>query len=252
MGPLVEDGFGWQNGTRAAVSFTFDDARISQIDRGMALFAEYEIRGTFYVSPQMMEERLSDWKDSVKAGHEIGCHTFNHPCSGNFPFSKDRALENYTLDKMVDECKQADEHIFQRLGVSPVTFAYPCGQTFVGRGKDTRSYVPIIAERYEAGRAYLNESANDPGFCDLSHLTSFASDGAQAQDMIDLIRLAEESGEWVIFAGHEIGIPKHHQNTGIDVLRKVFDYVALHSETVFTAPVTDIAEYLKGARTCIK
>ena len=245
---LVDDSFVWKNGALAAVSFTFDDARISQIDLGLALFAESGILGTFYVSPQLLMKRLSGWRMALRSGHEIGCHTLNHPCSGNFPFSKDKALENYSLDAMIDECELADEFILEHLGVSPETFAYPCGQTFVGRGRNTRSYVPLIAERYRAGRAYRSESANDPGFCDLSRLTSFASDGEPAQDMIGQIESAVEAREWVIFAGHEIGNPQNYQTTGIDVLKEVFEYIKRNRKVIFAAPVAEAAKYLIDCR----
>ena len=52
--------------------------------------------------------------------------------------------------------------------MKPRTFAYPCGQRFVGRGFEVRSYVPPVAERSLAGRGYLDESANDPAVCDLA------------------------------------------------------------------------------------
>ncbi len=245
---LVEDGFIWKNRTLAAVSFTFDDARVSQIDHGLALFAEFGILGTFYVSPQLLTERVSGWRMALRSGHEIGSHTLNHPCSGNFPFSRDKALENYSLDAMADECALADEFILEHLGVSPETFAYPCGQTFIGRGRNTRSYVPLIAERYRAGRAYRSESANDPGFCDLSRLTSFESDGEPAKDMIGRIQSAVDTRDWVIFAGHEIGNPQNYQTTGIDVLKEVFEYVRRNRNIIFAAPVAEAAKYLIDCR----
>ena len=43
--------FKWPPGKRAAISLSFDDARLSQIDNGIALLEKYGIKATFFVSP---------------------------------------------------------------------------------------------------------------------------------------------------------------------------------------------------------
>src|SRR5690606_38192340 len=111
-----------------------------------------------YVTPSAIERRLDGWKRAVDEGHEIGNHTLTHPCSGNFSFSRNNALESYTLEQMERELLGANEVIERMLGFAPRTFAYPCGQTFVGRGEHHRSYVPLIARHFLAGRAAFNET----------------------------------------------------------------------------------------------
>ena len=74
-------------------------------------------------SIQPMQQRLSEWKQALENGHEIGNHTFNHPCSGNFSFSRNRALEDYTLERMKNEIIEANAAIEQALGITPKTFA---------------------------------------------------------------------------------------------------------------------------------
>jgi len=67
--------FHWPEGKQMALSLSFDDARFSQVDKGIPLLNTYNITGTFYVSPNAMLERVADWKDAVGAGHDIGNHT---------------------------------------------------------------------------------------------------------------------------------------------------------------------------------
>ena len=43
--------FSWPKGKRAAVSLSFDDARVSQPDSGIALLDHYGIKATFFVVP---------------------------------------------------------------------------------------------------------------------------------------------------------------------------------------------------------
>ena len=106
-----------------------------------------------------------------------GNHTIGHPCTGNFAWVRydSVVLESYDLDRMRAEVLQANDKIEELLGVRPVSFAYPCGQTYVGRGTNTKSYVPLIAELFQTGRRWLDETTNAPAhFCLL--YTSDAAD----------------------------------------------------------------------------
>ena len=207
-GPKKETGhparFRWPQGKRAAVSLTFDDARPSQVDNGLPIFEKYGVRATFYVSPDSIEQRLEGWKKALAEGHEVGNHTLTHPCSGNYPAFRERALEDMTLGRIAEEIDDAGAAIFRLLGVRPRTFAYPCGQTYVGRGRNVASFVPLIAERFMAGRLWLSEDANDPAFCDLAQLLSSESDGQSFDQIRPLVDKAAAEGRWLILTGHEI------------------------------------------------
>ena len=91
--------FPWPEGIRCAVSLAFDDARLTQVDKGIPLLNKYGIKATFYVSPEQLLQRADDWKQAVANGHEIGNHTMTHPCTGNYAFSRDNALEEYDLKR---------------------------------------------------------------------------------------------------------------------------------------------------------
>jgi peptidoglycan-N-acetylglucosamine deacetylase len=240
--------FTWNHGARASVSFSFDDARLSQIDYGLAILAAYDAKATFYVSPGTLEDRTEGWEIAIDRGHEIGNHTYTHPCSGNFDFAKDRALEDYTLERMSAELEKADEAIEAALGVKPTTFAYPCGQTFIGRGEATRSYVPLVASRFLAGRGFMAECANDPRSCDLSRLNASACDDLTAAPLIKLIESAVASGSWLIFAGHEIGNPKTGQNTMAGTLRTLLAYIRQNNDTIWLGTVAEVASYIDDTR----
>ena len=101
------NGFTWPEGKTMAVSLTFDDARLSQPDKGIPILDNYGVKATFYISPGSMLNRLEAWKAAVKNGHEIGNHSILHPCSGNFLWSRSRALEDYTMERMKTELDSA-------------------------------------------------------------------------------------------------------------------------------------------------
>ena len=71
--------FQWPAGKRAAISLSFDDARLSQPDVGLPLLEKVGVKVTFFVEPRNVEPRLEDWRKIVAAGHEIGNHSQSHP-----------------------------------------------------------------------------------------------------------------------------------------------------------------------------
>ncbi len=239
--------FTWPEGKRAALSLSFDDARQSQVDVGVALLDKQKVKATFYVVPSAVERRLEGWKKVVASGHEIGNHSLNHPCTGNFPWSRQKALEDYTVEKMRDELKQANRRIKELLGVTAESFAYPCGQAFVGRGIDTKSYVPLVATLFSSGRTWQDETPNDPGFCDLAQSTGVEMDGRDFEQILPILEKARETGQWVVLAGHEIG-QDGQQTTRVTMLEKLMNYANDPANKIWIAPVGTIARYIRERR----
>lgn len=236
--------FAWPDGKRVAVSLTFDDARDSQVNGGTALLDEFGVKATFFVLPSAVERSLAGWKKAVASGHEIGNHSLSHPCSGNFVWSRDNALEDYSLDRMRSDLEECNRRIESLLGVNATVFAYPCGQTFVGRGLNTQSYVPLVAEMFVLGRTWLDESANDPSFCDFAHLTGVEMDGKDFKDILPLIETAAENGQWLVLAGHEMS-DDGAQTTRLSMLRDLLEYAKDPSHGIWIAPAGVVAEYVK-------
>ena len=241
------DDFGWPEGKRAAISLTFDDARFSQIDWGLPILDEYDVRATFYVSIPSLEKRLDAWKRTVAKGHEIGNHTLTHPCSGNFTFARERALEDYTLDRIRYELEEANNTIERLLGVRPVSFAYPCGQKFVGRGRNLKSYVPLVAEKFLAGRGWMDEWSNDPTFCDTAQLMAMELDGKDFEQVKQLIDRTLANGGWLVFCGHDIG-EGGRQTTLSSTLKAICEYAQDPANGLWLDTVENVARYILKQR----
>jgi peptidoglycan/xylan/chitin deacetylase (PgdA/CDA1 family) len=240
--------FSWPEGKRIAVSLTFDDARLSQVDRGLPILDEFGAKATFYVSIHRFEERLDDWKKAMANGHEIGNHSLTHPCSGNFPFARKRALEDYTLNMIRHELDEAGNIIECLLSVRPVSFAYPCGQKFVGRGRNLKSYVPLVAEEFLTGRGWMDEWANDPAFCDMAQLMGVELDGKNFEQVKRLIDRTAANGGWLIFCGHEIG-EDGRQTTRSSTLRALCEYAQEPANGLWLDTVQAVARYIVKQRT---
>ena len=246
----LEEGkkFSWPEGKHGAVSVTFDDARFSQIDNGLPILDEYGAKATFYVSISSLEKRLDAWKKAVANGHEIGNHTLTHPCSGNFSFARERALENYTLNKMYYELEESNIIIERLLNVRPVSFAYPCGQKFVGRGQNLKSYIPVVAENFLTGRGWMDEWSNDPAFCDMAQLMGVELDGKDFEQVKQWIDKTTANGGWLVFCGHEIG-DGERQTTRSSTLKALCEYAQDPANGLWLDTVQTVASYIAKQRT---
>lgn len=237
----------WPEGKRMALSLSFDDARLSNVDAGTGLLDHYGVKATFFVLPSNVRKRLEGWKKAVANGHEVGNHTVNHPCSGNFAWSRDHALETYTPETMRAELLDANQQLQALLGVRPEVFAYPCGQTFVGRGGTTQSYVPVVADLFVGGRGWLGEAPNDPGYCDLAQLTGMEMDGKDFDQLRALLEAARTSGQWLVLAGHETA-ESGPQTTRLAVLKQLCEYATDPANGIWIAPVGTVAKYVQHHR----
>jgi peptidoglycan/xylan/chitin deacetylase (PgdA/CDA1 family) len=244
---MAKNEFSWPNGCRAALSLTFDDARPSQVTTGLPILDRYGVRGTFYVSFQHLETNHDSWRQAVANGHEIGNHTVSHPCSGNFVWSRGRALEDYTIERIEQDIVEANQRIKSLLDVTPATFAYPCGQTFVGRGEGVRSYVPVAARHFTAARAFHAECVNDPTYCDLAQVQGIDADDATEADLLSWIQRAVESGGWAVFVGHDVG-QGPSQIINDRVLETVCRYVQEPANGVWVDTVANVAAHINASR----
>lgn len=236
--------FVWPHGKRAAVSLSFDDARVSQVDAGLPILDKHGVKATFYLSPSRTHERLNAWQRALANGHELGNHTMTHPCSANFLWSRENALEDYTLERMERELLDANAFIEQTFGVKPSTYAYCCGQKFVGRGTHLQSYVPLIARHFVVGRGFRDETPNDPVVCDLAQASGVDSDNTPFETLRAWVDRAVEERGWVIFVSHEIDdLPRLAMQA--DVLDAVCAYCAGPANGVWVDTVTAIGAYVR-------
>ncbi|WP_073949102.1 polysaccharide deacetylase family protein [Streptomyces kebangsaanensis] len=141
----------------------------------------------------------------------------------------------------------AGQAIEDMLGVWPKTFAYPGGQSFIGRGSRRRSYVPLVAERFVAGRDYGGETGNMPEVCDLAHLGAYMIDGLDVDALMSLVDSGMAHGAWVIMAGHDIGTHGRQTVRARDL--EEFCRRVAREDSIWVAPVVEVAEHVLTART---
>jgi peptidoglycan-N-acetylglucosamine deacetylase len=244
---LKKTEFLWPKGKKMALSLSFDDARYTQIENGIPLFDKYGVKVTFYVLPYYMEPKLEAWKKAANNGHDIGNHSIFHPCTGNFEWSRKKALEDYSLPMMFEELDSANKIINNLLGVVPVSFGYPCGQKFIGRGKETKSYVPLISEMFESGRGWHDEAPNDPAYCDMFQLNGMELDGKSFDEIRKLLESAKDKGSWLILAGHDIN-DSGSSTSLLSTIESICKFAMDPSSGIWLDNVHNIALYINNQR----
>ncbi len=236
--------FEWPEGKKAALSLSFDDARGSQIEVGIPILDRHNVKGTFYIVECMYEKRVDAWKSAAANGHELGNHTVEHPCGCNFGFKEEGNLEDLTLEDIAADIDNATAKIEAVFGLTPATFAYPCGQQYVGRGKDSRSYTAVVNERFVVGRGFRDEANNRPECVDLARAAGTDFDGMPFETMKRQLEGAVASGRWIIFAGHDVG-PDGGQTVIESALEQLCAYAGDPVNEIWIDTVAEVGRYVQ-------
>ncbi len=130
------------NGHPGAVSYTYDDARVSQLPNLLPQLDSLKIKATFEIAAAVgnFTSRVSDWIQVSKNGHELANHTRNH-------INITDANSAATVKDFADYLRALDTT------VQSVTFAYPncsipgttgkngvSAENFIGRGCGQTTY----------------------------------------------------------------------------------------------------------------
>ena len=238
----------WPEGCEGAVSLTFDDGMPSHLSLAVPMLAEAGLHGTFYVNTrgEGWAERLAPWREVAKAGHEVGNHTVNHPCSRNFGFSSTCHLEGMTVDGIDWEVAEAKRRLLEAIPEQPeMSFCYPCYQDYIGEGPTRQSYVPVVARHHAAGRG-RGEVPNHPLWSDLHYLGSFPCERMSAPEMIGYVERGAAQGRWTILTFH--GVQQGHLAVGEGDFKELLAHLNRHRSRIWTGTVVEVARRLHAHR----
>jgi peptidoglycan/xylan/chitin deacetylase (PgdA/CDA1 family) len=149
-------------------------------------------------------------------------------------------LEDYGLQRMEADIDRSLEYLYSLSGMRARSFAYPCGQTYVGREGRRQSYIPLVASRFMSGRGYPSLEINDPLSCNMEYLQSVKYDGIAIETVRELTGKALSSGGWLIFTGHET--PEE-----FPVLKETIAFLS-SQDSLWIDTVGAITEYILGNR----
>ncbi|MCA0149658.1 polysaccharide deacetylase family protein [Rossellomorea vietnamensis] len=103
------------------VALTFDDGPTKNVDDIIALLKKYDIKATFFLIGNEMEENPEEAKKLVEKGHQIGNHTYSH---------RRMILKSPSFIK--EEIEKTDDLIREAGYSGEIDFRPPNGKKIVG------------------------------------------------------------------------------------------------------------------------
>ena len=239
--------FPWPRGARAAVSLTYDDAVPSQRAAAEDL-QRAGLRGTFFLTgnaPDLREQRRA-WQQVLAGGHELASHTMHHPCDCSHAWvPRGYTTQDYDRQRMAAELDATIELLSDLGAHRPYTFAYPCGETVIGGGRE--SYVDLVAERFLAARGVESRIA-DPRRDALSLVP--ACDGARpAEELIAQVEGALATGGWLVLLFHGIG--GDHLAVDRAAHATLLAYLERRGDEVWTERFGTVAAHVRDRRAAL-
>ncbi|MGR3810778.1 sialate O-acetylesterase [Jiulongibacter sp. NS-SX5] len=234
----------WQ-GRKAAVVLTYDDALNVHLDKAIPALNEYELQGTFYLTAfsEASSKRVKDWKRAASYGHELGNHTLYHPCDARKPgrswLTEERDLGRYTTQRIVDEVSMTNTFLNALDGKLERTFAYTCGDTETREG----SFVDAIADDFVALRG-VEGQLNIIGRTNLKNVYSYGINGESGDELIALVKKAEEENALITFLFHGVG-GEHSLNVSEEAHAELVKYLGQNKDKVWTTTMLEAAHHVK-------
>lgn len=177
------------------VSFSFDDFPHSAVSNGARILEKYGARGTFYACGSfcgrtvegVVQYTAEDLSALHGAGHEIGCHTFNHS-----------RVSQLTKSELFNEVALNASFIEGRLpGATLRTFAYPSGDvSFMASRRLERMFSAC-----RSTASGLNRDVANLGRLSAVRLYSGLLDH---EGVSQLIKEAVGQNAWLIFYTHDV------------------------------------------------
>ncbi|MBT1703757.1 polysaccharide deacetylase family protein [Chryseosolibacter indicus] len=241
----------WNN-KKCAVVLTYDDALNVHLDNVIPVLDSLGLKGTFYLSAYFpgSKNRLSDWKKAAANGHELGNHTLFHPCIGKSKgrswVRKERDLDNYSMERLVEEIRMTNVFLQALDGKTKRTFAYPCGDMTV----NDSSYVNNISNDFVSARGVEGRmsSIND---ANLFAIGSYMINGQSGEEMIKLVKEAIKNNSLLVFLFHGVG-GEHDLNVSLPAHRQLLQFLKKHEHEIWITPFIEATEYMKKNQTINK
>lgn len=237
----------WNN-KRCAVSLTYDDALNVHLDNVIPVLDSLGFKGTFYIPVNFpgFKERINDWKNISEKGHELGNHTMFHPCEGKAPgrewVNPDYDLNDYSVERMMDEIKLTSIILNILDKKTNRTFAYPCGDMIAGDS----SYVPEIKDNFAGARGVQSQMQKIHEI-DLFDIRSYMIMDNSGDELISLVKEAMDKNALLVFLFHGVG-GEHNLNVSLEAHNELLRFLKDNEKKIWVAPLVEIAEFIKAGR----
>ncbi|BFM22494.1 polysaccharide deacetylase family protein [Gilvimarinus japonicus] len=234
---LAKD-FHWPQGQEAAVSLSYDDTLNSQLDNAIPALNRHGVRASFYmmVASPVMAERVDEWREAAKAGHELGNHTIYHSCSrskGNDWVKPYNDMDKRVVEQVRDEIVVANGVLHAIDGKTERTFTPPCGDVETSNG----NYIPAVRDLFVAIKGD-NEQLPD------NFATLALPNGQTGDELIAYVQQAAQQHQLINIIFH--GIDGDHLAVSSEAHEALVKYLSDNKDTYWTDTYLTIMTHAKA------
>lgn len=228
---------------KCAVVLTYDDAIPQHLDNAFPVLDSLQLKATFYLTARSVKDRINDWKKLAVNGYELGNHTLFHPCVGGKGrewVKPDYDMNHYTVQRMIDEIRMTNIFLEALDGKKKRTFAFTCGDMKVN---DT-SFIGQLKDDFVAARA-VRHQMHTIDQIDLYNTDCYAVNGESAAQMEQWVKQAMDTHSLLVILFHGVG-GGNTLNVSLTDHREFLNYLKQNENTIWVAPMIEVAEYVKG------
>lgn len=233
------------NGKKCAVVLTYDDGLNIDLTHVIPVLDSVGLKATFYISDYFdgLKNQIEGWKKAAAEGHELGNHTIWHPCEGGKPgrefVQPDYDLNNYSVNRMVNEIKEMNMVLKTIDTKTQRTFAYPCGDMKI---HDT-AYLDALKDVFVAARGVSAEMLPIDKI-NLYNIGCYMINGQSGKQLIDLVKQAMTTHTLLVFLFHGVG-GEHSLNVSLQAHSQLLHYLQQNEKDIWVAPMLDIARFVR-------
>ncbi len=244
---VAGDASAWR-GKSCAVVLTYDDGLNVHLDHTIALLDSLGMKGTFYIpgNSEPFRLRMNEWKRAAARGHELGNHTYFHPCNGSLPgrdwVNPDYDLANYSPRRLMDEVQAANLLLGSVDGKRTRSFAYTCGDRDAGG----ESFTELIMQEFPVARG-VQPVMKDIKTTDLSNTGAYMINGESKDQMITLVKKAMESHAMLVFLFHGVG-GEHNLNVSLEAHRELLQFLKQQEDQIWVPTMLEAASHIREYR----
>jgi sialate O-acetylesterase len=235
----------WSGKKKCAVVLTYDDAINQHLDNAVPLLDSLGLKATFYITAfsSSVQTRMNEWKALASRGYELGNHTLYHPCIGGPGrewVKPEYDLNNYTVQRMIDETRMTNLFLRALDGQSRRTFAYTCGDMKV---RDS-SFINAMKGDFVAARAVRNQM-HRLNEIDLYNVDCYMVNGETGSQLIEWAKKAMETNSLLVVLFHGVG-GGNALNVDLAAHRQFLQFLKNNEKDIWIAPMIKVADYIQS------
>jgi len=237
----------WPEGRTAAIVLTYDDALASQLDVAVSQLNAVRFKATFFLDGDVTAAEKLRWREVQRAGHELGNHSYFHPCPRALLPDSKHHTEDYDVPRMLAEITSMNDVLTSIDGKRPRTYSVPCSQMLVGGVDYTETLRASGIVKYartggDAFKSIVSDfKALDPfqvpswgplDHPDGPHLVAYVMRVQEAHGL-GVLQFHGVAGDYLEVsarAHHDLLVYlERHPEIWVDTFQNVMDYVTTHS-----------------------